>query len=56
LVNPEAEGMKDLALVSRFHALLDLTGAKVVLTSGIPIENLDSVLAEEIEKVTLTTN
>lgn len=55
LVNPEAEGMKDLALVSRFQSLVDLTGAKLVLTSGIPIENLDSVLADEIEKATLTS-
>lgn len=54
LVNPEAEGMKDLRLVSRFQALVDLTGTKVVLTSGIPIENLDAALADEIGKVTLT--
>jgi CheY-like chemotaxis protein len=55
LVNPDAEGMKDLGDVSRFQSLVDLTGAKLVLTTGIPIENLDQVLVEEIEKATLTS-
>jgi CheY-like chemotaxis protein len=50
LANPDAEGMKDLAQVARFQSLVDLIGAKVVLTSGIPIESLDSVFHEESEK------
>ena len=52
LVNPEADGMQDLATVSRFQSLADLANSKVVLTSGIPIETLDAVMAPEAEKVT----
>jgi CheY-like chemotaxis protein len=54
LVNPEADGMQDLALVGRFQSLVDLSGSKVVLTTGIPIENLDSVFTPEPEKATRT--
>lgn len=42
-------GMQDLALVSLFQSLANLTGTKVVLTSGIPVERLDSVLPAELK-------
>jgi DNA-binding NarL/FixJ family response regulator len=51
LVNPEANGMLDLALVSRFQALVDLSGSEVVMTSGIPILSIDSVLPAKLAKL-----
>jgi hypothetical protein len=41
----------DLALVSRFQALVDLSGSEVVMTSGIPILSIDSVLPAKLAKL-----